>query len=39
MNILCIIANIPEKRWCVFLNSFKNYKKMSLLEKKIIRNI
>jgi hypothetical protein len=26
MNILCIIANIPEKRWCVFLNSFKNYK-------------
>ena len=26
MNILCIIANIPEKRWCFFLNEFKNYK-------------
>jgi hypothetical protein len=26
MNILCIITNNPEKRWCVFLNEFKNYK-------------
>lgn len=26
MNILCIISKNPEKRWCEFLNKFKNYK-------------
>jgi hypothetical protein len=26
MNILSIISKIPEKRWCEFLNKFKNYK-------------
>jgi hypothetical protein len=26
MNILCIICKTPEKRWCVFLNKFNNYK-------------
>lgn len=26
MNIICVITRNPEKRWCVFLNNFLNYK-------------
>jgi hypothetical protein len=32
MKVLSIISKIPEKRWCEFLNKFKNYKVYIIVE-------